>query len=103
MEENKELTKFSPKNFNKYFEQEMKNKLTETQNDLHNILVPSPKKIIDFSMLDMLINIKKFWFDLFDSILHKKFNPYFLIENYNLFYLGLSIIFFVMIIILIKN
>ena len=69
-----------------------KQRLYELNKNIEN------KKIYNYTLLELLIGIKDTWFYLFDDLLQKKFYSETLTKDNRLFFIGLTITLFVIII-----
>jgi len=68
------------------------NKLNAMAQETHQV------KLYDLSLLDIIINTKNAWFNLLDDLLDQRFEIETFTQNNRLFYIGITIIFFTVII-----
>jgi len=96
-------TEFDPVQFNKDFEAHKENvghqvseiekqRLQEFNEQEKN------KSLYDLSLFEILIGIKDTWFGLFDDLLQQKFFTETFIRDNRIFYIGLTIVIFVIVI-----
>lgn len=84
--------------FNKQFEQRAqkekeKNKKLEEIRLKNMIVVEKPKQIYEYNLYEILIGMKNTIFDIFDDIIHMRFNNDILSKNNRLFFLGVTLVF----------
>jgi hypothetical protein len=92
--------RFDYKKFNKEFDQ-MKNTnkqifAREDEAKLAKLNADHTKKpsILSLSLFDLLVNLKDSWFDLTDDLLNKKFTMSVITKDNRLFYVGITLLFF---------
>ena len=105
MSKNDDSNKFNLRAFNQEFEDDVtKNKIiqqkkdAETLNKLNNTVYKKP--ILDNNLFEILIGIKNTWFYLIDDLLNQKFNKNTFTKDNRLFYIGLTLFIFGLIIFL---
>jgi len=89
-------SEFDPNKFNAEFENE-KQKIKEQNQMLDQEALDrlannniNKLKIYELSIGELLIGIKNTWFGIIDDILDKKFKASTFVQNYRLFYIGLT-------------
>jgi hypothetical protein len=93
--------KMTPVEFNKYFEDVM-NKRPKQNLDLKKFIVDPQKRINELTILEILSGIKQTWFGITNDLLQSHINLDTFTKENRLFYLGLTLIIFILIVIVIK-
>jgi hypothetical protein len=91
-------TEFDINKFNKTFESQKETVNTDSLELQELNKQEKPKKLYNYSLMELLIGIKDTWFYLFDDLLQKKFYTETFTKDNRPFFIGLTIVLFVIII-----